>query len=276
MRLVLAALILCLAPAAYAAPMPAGAPIAAGQSYQFDSVIMGEARTLAVYLPDSYADSPDRNYPVVYLVDGGVQQDFLPVAGFAALAGLSGQYQEFILVGVQTEVRNHELTAPSRGFRDARLNPVAGGAAQFRRHLLEEVRPMIAANYRVSGEDVILGESLAGLFIVETFLRAPDSFTHYIAVSPSLWWRGTKLSHEAGDLLAGAEGKLAGRSLYLTIANEGGTMREATDRVAETLRALDPADFEFWYQPMDGEAHNTIYHPATLNALRLTFPPDAE
>jgi predicted alpha/beta superfamily hydrolase len=259
-------------PAPEPAPEPGTqTPIVIGTEIVLDSAIYGGGRTITVSLPMSYGDG-NRSYPVLYLVDGGVQQDFIPMAGMSALGSLSMQYREFILVGVQTENRYIELTAPSDLAEDLRWLPDNGGAADYRSHLLDEVKPYIEARYRTSGEDAIIGESLAGLFIAETFLRAPDSFDHYIAVSPSLWWRDEGLSREAADLLAA--GGQGGHSLYLTIGDEGEEMQTGMDRLVAALEAGAPEDLAWWYQPMHHEQHNTIYNPASLQALRLVFAPD--
>ncbi len=240
-----------------------------GTGFPLDSKVYGDSRTINVYLPLGYADRPDE-FPVLYLVDGGTHQDFIPMAGMAALATLSGQYREFILVGIQSNDRKFELTAPSEIPYDNENIPNNGGSEQFRRFLRDEVKPFITERYRTNGEDGIIGESLAALFITETFLRAPDSFDHFIAISPSLWWRDMGLSKEAAELLQ-ANDFPKDRSFYLTIAAEGGTMLEGAERLAEALKNHAPASLDWWYQPKPDEEHHTIYNPATLEALRLVF-----
>ena len=42
-----------------------------------------------------------------------------------------------------------------------------------------------------------MGESLAGLFVMETFLLEQDLFDTYIAIDPSLWWNNQKLASSA-------------------------------------------------------------------------------
>jgi predicted alpha/beta superfamily hydrolase len=248
---------------------PVGTPLVAGSSFSLSSQVFGDTRTVNVFVPFGYEDS-DTRYPVLYVVDGGFHQDYLPLTGMAALATLSGQYRPFILVGVQTENRQYELTPASTDSLDLHYLPVNGGAGEFRRFLVTEVKPFIEGKYRTSGEDAIIGESLAGLFITETFLRAPDSFQHYIAVSPSLWWRSMGLSLEAAELLQAADFP-ENRSFYLTAADEGGMMLEAVERLASALGDHAPAGLKWWYEPMPEEHHNTIYNPATLKALRLVF-----
>jgi uncharacterized protein len=46
--------------------------------------------------------------------------------------------------------------------------------------------PAIDARYRSTRERAIVGESLAGLFVVETLLRESTLFDHYVAFDPSL------------------------------------------------------------------------------------------
>ena len=75
--------------------------------------------------------------------------------------------------------------------------PTSGGSAAYRRFLAEELKPWIAARYRTSGETALIGESLAGLFVVETFLKQPVLFDAYIAASPSLWWDDQSLARGA-------------------------------------------------------------------------------
>ncbi len=252
-------------------PLTGQVDIVVGTRLPLDSKILGETRELSVYLPWNY-EQRNEHFPVVYLIDGGAEQDFLPVAGLAALATLSAQYREFIVVGVKTNDRYYELTTPSELDYDRRQIPNNGGADDFRRFIAEEVQPFIDARYRSSGESAVLGESLAGLFIVDTFLRAPETFDHYIAVSPSLWWAGEALARSAPERLAAPDFP-ADRSLYLTVADEQ-DIQAGLEPLVAALAAGAPASLQWWFEPKPDEHHNTIYHPATVEALRLIFPPE--
>ena len=250
-------------------PLEGETEIVIGTSLPLESKVFGESRTISVVLPMGYSER-NESFPVLYVVDGGVHQDLLPMAGMAALATLSGQYREFILVGVQTNNRYYELTTESTNAYDLENIPHNGGAKKFRQHLVEEVRPLVESRWRTSGENAIIGESLAGLFIAESFLHAPDSFDHFVAVSPSLWWRDMGLSKEAADILQ-KDSFPSDPTLYLTIASEGGTMIEGMERLVKALETHAPENLKWWYQPMPQEDHSTIYNPAALKALRLIF-----
>ncbi len=253
-------------------PLAGEVDINIGKSFPIESAYYDVARTISVVLPMGYHDT-EQEYPVLYLIDGGVHQDLIPMAGMAALATLSGQYREFILVGVQTNERHYELTTESEIPFDLKNIPHNGGAEDFRQHLVTEVMPLIDQRYRTSGETALIGESLAGLFIAETMLRAPNSFGHYIAVSPSLWWNDMELGRSAGELLVKMDDSRP-HSLYLTIASEGGTMSQGMDRLVEALKNHAPENLQWRFEPMTHEEHSTIYNPATLQALRWIFAPD--
>lgn len=243
-------------------------PIVIGQSHRLTSAALGEIRTVNVSLPASYAKTSER-YPVVYLLDGGLEQDFHHITGLAQLGALSGTMRDMIVVGIETVDRRKELTGPTA---DATLKaefPTAGGAAAFRRFIVEEVKPFVAATYRTTNESGIIGESLAGLFVVETFLRTPGAFDRYIAVSPSLWWDNEALSREA-DALLPRDG--ANRALWLSIGDEGGAMQAGVDRLVAALKARAPVTLDWRYEPRHDQTHATIFHGVALEALRAFYP----
>lgn len=126
--------------------------------------------------------------------------------------------------------------------------------------------PFVDARFRTDGDTALMGESLAGLFVVETFLRQPGLFDHYVAVSPSLWWDYQRLAREAPALLAKHDA--APRSLWFSMAGEGGTMQAGVDRLRAALTASAPKGLKWTYSERAGENHATTYHPAALEALR--------
>jgi hypothetical protein len=112
---------------------------------------------------------------------------------------------------------------------------------------------------------------LAGLFISETLLKKPDLFTDYIAISPSLWYDDRHLTKQAPELLSKHNDKV--RNLYLTMANEGGTMQKGLDELLEAIRDSGLENLKTNYvDRRDNEFHWTIYHEAVLDALRWIIP----
>ncbi len=271
MRFLLLGLLTALTPltAIAAEPARAGKPIVIGRSYSIESKILDQKRNLTLYLPPEYAESKE-TFPVMVLLDGGVKEDFHHIVGIASLAAEYRKIRPFIVVGIENIDRYHDLLHPSKIGEDQKFKPTAGGSADFRRFISEELMPFIKKNWRVSEETVLMGESAAGLFVVETLLKTPDAFQAYIAISPSLWWEEQSLAKSAVSAMKQRPFP-AKRRLFLSIADEGGTMQGGVDLVVNALKEQAPEDLGWTYQPMHDESHGTIYHPAALAAVRFIF-----
>ncbi|MBF0664738.1 MAG: alpha/beta hydrolase, partial [Brevundimonas sp.] len=136
-----------------------------------------------------------------------------------------------------------------------------------------EVQPFVEGRFRTSGETALMGESLAGLFVVETVLKAPEMFDHYVAVSPSLWWDGGRLARQAGAHLRDHSNDP--RTLILTLGDEGELMEAPMAALVANLRDHALPGLDWSYTPRPDESHATIYHGAALEAFRRLFPAPA-
>ena len=260
------------------APQPvAQAPVCFGSSFQLPSVIYDADREINIYVPEipewgqGYFDEP---LHVLYVVDGGLDQDFYHIAALSNLTLINAERQPMIVVGVRTHNRRPEITPKAT---DPRYQTGEfegwGRSHEFRRHLVEEVKPFVESRFE-TGRSTIIGESLAGLFIVETFLEAPTSFNDYVAISPSLWWDDRRLSKQAPALLA--DHTASDRRLYLTMADEGGTMRTGLDELLGALNDQDDLVSVKFVDRAEGDSHASIYHHAARDALIWLFGIPAE
>lgn len=271
-------LLVCLA--AVLLPLSAGrstaaegsTPLVIGETFTIDSKVLGETRRMNVYFPAGYAETPDVRLPVLYMPDGGMAEDFLHVAGLVQVSVGNGTMRPFLLVGIENTQRRRDMTGPTTIESDRKIAPVVGGSAAFRRFIREELMPQVRQRYRTTSETAIVGESLAGLFVVETFLLEPDMFETYIAIDPSLWWNGQGLINGASERLRARPG--LARTLYLASSDEAGIARD-TKLFAEVLRKHAPAGIRWHWEAMPTEQHATIYHPAALKAFRAVFKPAA-
>src|SRR3954462_3721340 len=121
-----------LALAACAAPVPsthAPRPAAIGETLALDSNVLGERRTINVYLPPDYAKSTNR-YPVLYLPDGGMAEDFPHVAGEADVAIRNEVIRPLIIVGIENTERRRDLVATTALDEEKQIAPHAGGTAR--------------------------------------------------------------------------------------------------------------------------------------------------
>ncbi len=56
-------------------------PFVLGIINEIDSKILSEKRILNIYLPDGYNENDSIKYPVIYLLDGSADEDFIHIAG---------------------------------------------------------------------------------------------------------------------------------------------------------------------------------------------------
>jgi predicted alpha/beta superfamily hydrolase len=245
------------------------APLVIGETFTIYSNTLKETRRINVYLPPGYKESPDTRLPVLYMPDGGIAEDFLHVAGLVQVSVGNGTMRPFLLVGIENTERRRDMTGPTENEKDKKIAPRVGGSAAFRKFIRDELMPQVKHRYRTTDETAIVGESLAGLFVVETFLLEPDLFDTYIAFDPSLWWNNQKLIADAGERLR-TRPKLE-KTLY--IASSAEDIAEATERFVDILGKNAPPGVHWHYEKMADEKHSTIYHPAALKAFRAVFKP---
>jgi predicted alpha/beta superfamily hydrolase len=246
------------------------APLSIGETFTVTSSVLGEVRRINVYRPAIYGDTTKPSLPVLYMPDGGISEDFLHIAGLLQISVLNGTMRPFLLVGIENTERRRDLTGPTRSARDSSIAPGVGGSAAFRRFIRTELMPIIERRYGTTPESAIVGESLAGLFVVETFLYEPDLFDTYIAFDPSLWWNDSHLLTQARQRLG--TGDQAGTTLYLASSSEA-ELADLTGRLAAVLEAAAPEGVTWHYHAMPQESHGTIYHPGALAAFRRLFKP---
>lgn len=248
----------------------AAEPMPPHQSFTVQSATLKEARHINVYTPPGYDASGSTRYPVLYMPDGGEQEDFPHVATTVDTAIRAGEMKPLIVVGIENTERRRDMTGPTQVDEDRKIAPRVGGSAAFRGFIRDELMPQVRRRYRVTDETAIIGESLAGLFIVETFFLQPKLFGTYIALSPSLWWNGEDLVRKAGERLA-VQADLR-NTLYLSSANED-NIAPAAARLAETLRAKAPAGLKWQYEPRPDLRHDNIYRSVSPQVLRRWFAP---
>ncbi len=142
-------------------------PIPVHDSFQIASKLVGEIRTINVWTPPGYAQGTEP-LMVMYMPDGGIGEDFPHIANTLSALIQSKRIPPMILVGIENTQRRRDLTGPTEVEKDKKIAPVVGGSAAFMAFIKEELFAEIGRRYRITDERGIIGESLAGLFIVET------------------------------------------------------------------------------------------------------------
>jgi uncharacterized protein len=249
-------------------PDPAQPMATLGQMYTLDSKVLGEKRVINVYVPPEYSMS--KRYPVLYMPDGGMNEDFPHVVGSVDVSIKNGIIRPLIVVGIQNTERRRDLVGPTVVPEEQKSAPHAGGNAKFRQFLRDEVKPFIAARYAVTDESGLIGESLAGLFVIETLLVDPTLFDNYISADPSVWWNEEALVNGAVVDLARWPANMGPKHLYVATADYEPT-QHAVATLLTAFRIAAPDGLSVTYEPMPNEHHSTIFPTAALHGIRTLF-----
>src|SRR5580658_1885345 len=86
-------------------------PFVLGTIEQIQSVQLGEKRTLNIYLPEGYNKNDTVRYPVIYLLDGSADEDFIHIVGLVQFYSFEwiNQLPKSIVVGIATVDRRRDF-----------------------------------------------------------------------------------------------------------------------------------------------------------------------
>lgn len=236
-------------------------------TFKLQSNQLKEERVINVWTPDGYSSGLD-SLPVIYMADGGVAEDFPHIANTLDELIKAQKIPAVILVGIENTQRRRDLTGFTTVAKDKEIAPVVGGSAAFRAFIKEELFKEIEQRYRTKGEKTILGESAAGLFVMETFFLEPELFSNYIAFDPSLWWNDHFLVRTAKENLE--KTKTTNRKLWFAGSNATDIFPH-TQELASILTANNAAALKWTYSDEPNEQHTTIFRATKQKALLWTL-----
>jgi predicted alpha/beta superfamily hydrolase len=235
-----------------------------GEQLRFYSAILQEERVLNVYLPQGYHKDSNITYPIVFLLDGGREEDFVHISGLVQFANFPwvNLLEPSIVVGVANLDRERDFTFPSSNADDQRIFPSSGHSANFINFLQKEVKPLVARTYTTDSTTTLIGQSLGGLLATEILLKHPDMFHNYLIVSPSLWWDDRSLlQHTTADL------SKVHRIFIAAGAAEEAFMREDAQALFEKLTSILPRKTHIHFRLLENRTHADVLHTAIYQAF---------
>jgi predicted alpha/beta superfamily hydrolase len=239
------------------------------ESFEFVSKKLNETRVICVWLPPEYSQG-NESFPVLYMPDGGVREDFPHIANTVAELVKNKEIAPLILVGIENTERRRDLTGPSEVAADAQIAPVTDGSRVFREFIRGELFPEVERRYRTNGERAIIGESVAGLFVVETCLLAPTMFDIHIAMDPSLYWNDRYLVRTAVEHLANSGSQ---PSKLWFAGSDAIDILPHTDNLATVLEQSAPPSLIWKYSRRPDQQHQTIFRATKVEAMRWALWP---
>lgn len=269
----------------------------------------GAAYQISIWTPEG--DAPQGGWPVVYVLDAkamfatfvesiqrsGRRPDATGI-GMAAVVGIAHGGERLFA----TEQRYRDYTFEASPLMASALSAdKAGGGADFLHFITEQLMPDLAAEFSFNlKRHTLFGHSLAGYFVLNVLALRPNAFSHYAAISPSIWWNSQTLHARIKNLeqqmlanLGGvliAVGEWEGQPAPWLLGSDGrdsaglstegltALMARRDERkmivqasaMAERLRSL-LGEQRLSYRCFPEEDHSSIVMIAIQRSLRLMF-----
>lgn len=254
-------------------------PFVLGLIEEIQSIQLGEKRTLNIYLPEGYKQGDTTRYPVIYLLDGAADEDFIHIVGLIQFNNFSwiNRVPKSIVVGIANVDRRRDFTYATSLKEDKKRYPNTGHSDKFIAFIEKELQPFIEKKYKTNSAKMLIGQSLGGLLATEILLTKPALFNKYIIISPSLWWDDGSLLKRDGSILQ--ESYLSTTDIYIGVGKEGLTpgdnpcVQEVdANLLAEKIMNTKSKNVKVYFDYLPLEDHATIGHQAAFNAMRLLYP----
>lgn len=238
-----------------------------GKTISLKSSILDENRIINIYLPDSYSEDKSKTYPVIYLLDGSSNEDFIHISGLVQFGSFSwiNMIPETIVVGIGNIDRKKDFTYPSNSERDQKEFPTTGKSKNFIDFIEKELQPYIDSAYRTTEMKTIIGQSLGGLLATEILFKKPNLFDNYIIVSPSLWWDDEKiLTHQINSFDSN-------KSIYIAVGKEGELMERVAKELYDKLEERKDPQVKLFFEFLEDKTHGDALHIGAYHAFEKIF-----
>lgn len=247
-------------------------PFVIGETVAINSKILNEDRLLNIYLPYGYSADSIKKYPVIYLLDGTADEDFIHISGLVQFGSYPwiNMIPETIVVGISNIDRKKDFTYPTNNVKDKEDFPTTGGSENFINFIEKELQPFISKNYNITTTKTIIGQSLGGLLATEILFKKPDLFDNYIIVSPSLWWDDESL------LKTSATTFKTTKSIYIGVGKEGEIMERVAKELYEKLNTLKTENTHLYFDFFERLDHGDTLHLSVYNAFENIFKSEKE
>jgi len=242
-------------------------PLIIGETVSISSKILNENRILNIYLPQGYSKDSIKKYPVIYLLDGSMDEDFIHIAGLVQFGSFSwiNMIPETIVVGIANVDRKRDFTFPTTVKRDKKDFPTTGKSNDFIHFIEQELQPYIDQNYNTNSVKTIIGQSLGGLLATEVLFTKPQLFDNYIIISPSLWWDKQAL------LKTKLKTYQAKKSIYIAVGKEGKVMERDAKALYDKLNTIKKDNTKLFFEFFEKQNHGDALHLAVYNAFVKLF-----
>lgn len=282
-----------LLPACAADTADEGSPVTVARARQFDFVsrINGESYRIMVAAPPDYDST--KSYPALYVLEGNVY--FATAADAMARQARAREMKPVLVIGIGYPSHDLAVSATRRlsdltpsVSSDPQEKRKSGGGDLFLRVIDEEVKPFVAARYKIDAtHQALWGHSHGGLMVLRALLLRTNSFSTFLVSSPTIFWEGQMVLRDEPSFAkkmsdAGPPARIlvtsAGEEQYrgadekrLAEAKQYRMIDNASE-LAERLGRINGGRLTVARYVLEGESHISVSHPALTRSLRFAFP----
>lgn len=251
-------------------------PFAIGMIDEVQSKVLNENRTINIYLPEGYNPNDTIKYPVIYLLDGSADEDFIHISGLVQFSNFDwvNLIPKSIVVGIANVDRERDFTFTTTINEQKIRFKRSGHSDKFISFIENELQPYIASNYNVNNIRTLIGQSLGGLLATEILLKKPNLFDNFIIISPSLWWDNGSLLNFSFDKFS--QNVSQNVNIYIGVGKEGLTPTELprvmevdANILADKLNETKNKNLNIFFDYLRDENHTTIMHQAVFNSFKF-------
>lgn len=257
-----------------------GQNIARTENVKIQSKSLNQEREILIYTPVDYDWRINEYFNVIYVFDSQSREFFDYTSSIISF--LTDNTKSFIVVGITSPyneeldyARNNDLL-PILETKNSidRYGKYSGNADNFFEFVSTEIIPYIDSNYRTLNNRIVVGHSLSASFILNSFVKNPNLFNDYIAISPNLAYDNDKLANKLVNFDYSKVDKPT--YLYLSNANEGikywQEWKPARDKVYSFFnQTLENDNFKVQINEFPENNHWNTFPPSLNEALDFYF-----
>jgi predicted alpha/beta superfamily hydrolase len=239
---------------------------------EFTSKHLASPRQVIVWLPPGYATDKDSRYPVLYMHDGQNVYIEWRIDDIAKPLIAAKEIEPLIIVMIANdgtpESRANDYTWTKQA--NARAG---GGAENYARMLVEELKPFIDKEYRTRSDAAstgVGGASFGGIVSLHLGLKYPEVFGRLAVMSPSVWWDNKVIVRDVQALKTRTPARI-----WLDV---GASERDPMPRNAKELRdALTRKGWKVgtdltYYELPNGTHDEESFARRAADMLKFLFP----
>ncbi len=247
-----------------------GQNIARVENVKIQSKSLDQEREILIYTPVDYDWRVNEYFNVIYVFDSQSREFFDYTSSIISF--LTDNAKSFIVVGITSPynekldyARNNDLlpVLETKNSID-RYGEYSGNADNFFEFVSTEIISYIDTHYRTLNNKIAIGHSLSASFILDSFMKDPNLFNDYIAISPNLAYDNDKLA----NMLVNFDYSKIEKPTYLYVSNAD----EGIKYWQEWKPARDKV-YSFFNQTVKNDNFRVQINEFPENNHWNTFPP---